>query len=161
MCKESPFEMAQIIQAMQADIAERQQERIVNKFLVFFHDAKKVLKPWDDSFLDNPFLRNIWYNDISGNISQLSNLRHGTSHFIDTTKNGMPLQECDMRMKFILEKLTDANIMTPKVRNELKTLGGSGNDPVESMIQMLDNKYKNVEITPEYRIQLECQWKYL
>ena len=116
---------------------------------------------WDDSFLDNLYLRSIWYNDISGNINQLSNLRHGTSHFIDTTKNGTPQQEYDMRMKFILEKLTDANIMTPKVRNELKTLGGSGNDPVESMIQMLCNKYQNVEITLEYRNKLECQWKYL
>ena len=143
-------EMAQIIQEMQADIAEWQadiaewkQERIVKKFLVFFRDAKKVLSPCDDI------------------PTQLSKLRHGYPYFIDTTKNGTPQQECDMRMKFILEKLTDANIMTPKVRNELKTLGGSGNDPVESMIQMLDNKYKNVEITPEYRIQLECQWKYL
>ena len=99
-------------------------------------------------------------DDISKNITQLSKLRHGYPHFIDTTKNGTPQQECDMRM-FILEKLTDANIMTPKVRNELKILGGSDNDPVECMIQMLNNKYQHVDITPEYRIQLECQWKYL
>lgn len=56
-------EMAHIIQAMQTDIAEMKQERIVQKFLVLFHAAQKVL--WDDSFIDGP-------------ITRLSKLRHGS-----------------------------------------------------------------------------------
>ena len=60
-------EMAHIIQTMQTDIAELEQERIemkqeriVKKFLVLFHDAKKVLRPWENSFLANSYLRSIW-----------------------------------------------------------------------------------------------------
>lgn len=108
-----------MIQAMQNDITERQQERIVKKFWVLFHQLSK-----------------------------------------GTTKYRTPPHEYDMRMKFFMEKLTDTHIMTPKVHNELKILGGAGKDPVESMIQML-GKYQNVEITLKYRHLLECQWKYL
>lgn len=88
LCRDNPSEMADIIQSMQSDIAEMKQERIVNKYLVLFHDAKKILRPWDNTFLDIPLLNNIWIDDISGNIVQLSNLRNDTAHFIDTTKKG-------------------------------------------------------------------------
>ena len=66
-----------------------------------------------------------------------------------------------MRMKFILEKLSDDVIMTPHVRDDLKKLSGGGNDPVESMCQMLLHKYENIEIPQESREKYECEWKYL
>ena len=153
--------LSHIIRSMQSDITEMKRERIVNKYLVLFHDAKKVLRPWDNTFLDISYLNAIWMNDISNNIVQLSCLRNDTSHFIDTTKNGTPLQEYNMRMKFILEKLSDDVITTPNVRDDLKKLSGGGNDPVESMCQMLLHKYENIEIPQESREKYECEWKYL
>ena len=161
LCRDKSSEMAHIIRSMQSDIAEMKRERIVNKYLVLFHDAKKVLRPWDNTFLDISYLNAIWMNDISNNIVQLSCLRNDTSHFIDTTKNGTPLQEYNMRMKFILEKLSDDVITTPNVRDDLKKLSGGGNDPVESMCQMLLHKYENIEIPQESREKYECEWKYL
>lgn len=66
-----------------------------------------------------------------------------------------------MRMKFILEKLSDDHLMTPTVRNELKTLSGGGNDPVECMCKMLHHRYMNIEIPNETREKYEREWKYL
>ena len=164
LCREQPEKMAEIIQSMQADIAEMKLERIVNKYLILFHDAKKVLRPWDNTFLDIAYLRDIWMN----NIVCLSELRHHTAHFIDTTNKKGTTSQQDMRMKFILEKLSDVDIMTPHVRHALKKLGGAAaddnddhNDPVESMRCMLLHQYQNVEIDSESREKYECEWKYL
>ena len=160
-CRDKPSEMAHIILSMQSDITEMKQERMVNKYLVLFHDAKKILRPWDNTFLDISYLNAFWMNDISHNIVQLSDLRNVTSHFIDTTKTGTSQQEYNMRMKFILEKLSDDDIMTINVRDDLKKLSGGGNDPVESMCQILRHKYELVEIPQETREKYECEWKYL
>ena len=146
--------MAHIILSMQSDITEMKHVRMVNKYLVLFHDAKKILRPWDNTFLDISYLNAFWMNDISHNIVQLSDLRNVTSNFIDTTKQ----QEYNMRMKFILEKLSD---MTINVRDDLKKLSGGVNDPVESMCQMLRHKYEIVIIPKETREKYECEWKYL
>jgi len=161
LCRDNPSEMADIILLMQSDITEMKLERMVNRYLVLFHDAKKILRTWDKDFLDISYLNAVWMNDISHNIVQLSELRNVTSHFIDTTKKETSQQENNMRMKFILEKLSDYDIMTINVRDALKKLSGNGNDPVESMCQMLRHKYAHVDIPQETREKYECEWKYL
>jgi len=57
------IKMAHIILSMQSDITEMKQERMVNKYLVLFHDAKKLLRPWDKTFLDISYLNAVWMND--------------------------------------------------------------------------------------------------
>jgi hypothetical protein len=44
LCRDNPSEMADIILLMQSDITEMKLERMVNRYLVLFHDAKKILR---------------------------------------------------------------------------------------------------------------------